>query len=219
MDTLSLADRIDAVLPQTQCERCGYPGCRPYAEALAAGRARLNQCPPGGQDGVRMLADLLGEPEVPLDPLLGTPGVPEVVTIEEEHCIGCTLCIKACPVDAIVGAPKQMHTVLADRCTGCMLCLPPCPVDCISTLPAPFRWDTRRAESARGRFEERQKRRAEEARLREAHLLALSGPRPGTLQQNAASHSVERKRATIEAALERARLARLARPSRPLASD
>jgi electron transport complex protein RnfB len=219
MDPLSLADRIDAVLPQTQCERCGYPGCRPYAEALAAGKARLNQCPPGGQDGVRRLADLLGEPEVPLDPLLGTPGVLEVVSIEEEHCIGCTLCIKACPVDAIVGAPKQMHTVLADRCTGCMLCLPPCPVDCISTLPAPFRWDTERAKSARGRFAERQKRRAEEARLREAQLQALSGPRPGTLQQNAARHSAERKRATIEAALERARLARVARADRPLASD
>ena len=126
-----LADKIDALLPQTQCGQCLYPGCRPYAEAIANGKADINQCPPGGEEGVKALADLLGLEAKPLDPELGSEKPRRVAVIDEKKCIGCTLCIQACPVDAILGAPKFMHTVIASECTGCDLCLPPCPVDCI----------------------------------------------------------------------------------------
>ena len=128
-------DRIDAILPQTQCGQCNYPGCRPYAEAIAAGEAPINQCPPGGEDGIRALADLLGVEELPLNPENGEEKPPTVAVIDEAVCIGCTLCIQACPVDAIVGAAKQMHTVIESECTGCELCLPPCPVECIVMEP------------------------------------------------------------------------------------
>jgi electron transport complex protein RnfB len=130
----SLAQRIDALLPQTQCTRCGYDGCRPYAEAIAGGRADIDQCPPGGDEGVRRLALLLGREPKPLNPANGDYRPPQVAVIDEATCIGCTKCIQACPVDAIVGAPKLMHTVVAAWCTGCELCLPPCPVDCIELL-------------------------------------------------------------------------------------
>ena len=126
-----LADSIDDLLPQTQCRQCGYAGCRPYAEAIAAGRAGINQCPPGGDEVILDLAALLGVPVLPLDLARGVHKAPAVAIIEEETCIGCTLCIQACPVDAIVGAAKLMHTVIAEQCTGCELCIPPCPVDCI----------------------------------------------------------------------------------------
>ena len=128
---------IDRVLPQTQCGQCGYPGCRPYAAAIASGEADINQCPPGGAAGVRKLADLLGRTPKPLNPEHGIEKPAVVALIVEEDCIGCTKCIQACPVDAIVGAPKRMHTVIADLCTGCELCLPPCPVDCIVLIPPP----------------------------------------------------------------------------------
>ena len=128
---------IDRVLPQTQCGQCGYPGCRPYAAAIASGEADINQCPPGGTAGVRKLADLLGCTPKPLNPVHGIEKTAVVALIVEEDCIGCTKCIQACPVDAIVGAPKRMHTVIADLCTGCELCLPPCPVDCIVLIPPP----------------------------------------------------------------------------------
>ena len=134
-----MVDRIDRLLPQTQCGQCDYPGCRPYARAIAAGEADINRCPPGGDAGVRALADLLGREAKPLDPGYGAVKPPVVALIVEADCIGCTKCIQACPVDAIVGAPKQMHTVIADLCTGCELCLPPCPVDCIELLPPPRR--------------------------------------------------------------------------------
>ena len=127
---------IEACLPQTQCERCGYRGCRPYAEALARGETALNRCPPGGDVTIARLAALLDQPRVPLDPAVGLPGPRTLAWIEEADCIGCTLCIQACPVDAIIGAAKQMHTVLASHCTGCELCVPPCPTDCIRLLPA-----------------------------------------------------------------------------------
>ena len=130
-----MVERIDRLLPQTQCGQCNFPGCRPYAQAIAAGTADINQCPPGGEAGVRALAELLGREAKPLDPAHGTPKPPVVAWIVEDDCIGCTKCIQACPVDAIVGAPKQMHTVIADLCTGCELCLPPCPVDCIDLVP------------------------------------------------------------------------------------
>ncbi|HVU80638.1 MAG TPA: RnfABCDGE type electron transport complex subunit B [Rhodanobacteraceae bacterium] len=132
----ALIERIDAALPQTQCTRCGYPACRPYAEAIARGEAAINRCPPGGEEGVRTLARITGRTMLPLDPECGIEAPPRVAVIDEDVCIGCTKCIQACPVDAIVGASKLMHTVVADLCTGCELCIPPCPVDCIAMVPA-----------------------------------------------------------------------------------
>jgi electron transport complex protein RnfB len=131
----SLAARIDALLPQTQCTRCGYAGCRPYAEAIANGEAQINQCPPGGSATIAALAELLGRPAEPLNPVHGVEAPPRVAWIDESRCIGCARCRAPCPVDAIVGAAKYMHTVIAERCTGCELCLPPCPVDCIEMRP------------------------------------------------------------------------------------
>ena len=129
------ADRIDACLPQTQCTKCGYDGCRPYAEAIARGEADIDQCPPGGDAGIAKLAALLDRAVKPLNPANGAYRPPQVAVIDERLCIGCVKCIHACPVDAIVGASRLMHTVIADWCTGCELCLPPCPVDCISLAP------------------------------------------------------------------------------------
>jgi len=131
-----LVDKIDALLPQTQCGQCTYPGCRPYATAIANGEADINQCPPGGETTIIALADLLGRDVKPLNPENGIEeDIKTVVVIDEEICIGCTLCIQACPVDAILGAAKQMHTVITEECTGCDLCIPPCPVDCIYVVP------------------------------------------------------------------------------------
>lgn len=129
-----LVEKIDAVLPQTQCGQCGFPGCKPYAEAIAKGEADINKCPPGGEEGIHKLADLLGKEFIPFGED-AAPKAKSVAFIDESTCIGCTLCIQACPVDAIVGAAKQMHTIIASECTGCELCLAPCPVDCISMLP------------------------------------------------------------------------------------
>jgi electron transport complex protein RnfB len=129
-----LVDEIDGLLPQTQCGQCGYPGCRPYAEALANGEA-INKCPPGGEATIQALAELLDVEAVPLDAEHGAESVKKVAVIREAECIGCTKCIQACPVDAILGAAKQMHTVIADECTGCDLCVEPCPVDCIDMVP------------------------------------------------------------------------------------
>jgi electron transport complex protein RnfB len=130
-DPRPLVDRIDALLPQTQCGQCGHGGCRPYAEAIAAGAAAINRCPPGGTRGIVALAELLDRPILPLDPECGEEKPPRVAFIIEAECIGCTKCIQVCPVDAIIGASRLMHTVLADQCTGCDLCVPACPVDCI----------------------------------------------------------------------------------------
>jgi electron transport complex protein RnfB len=132
-----MAARIDALLPQTQCTRCGYAGCSPYAAAVAAGEAQINQCPPGGKATIHALAQLLNRPVLELNPLNGVETVPRVAWIDETRCIGCARCLLPCPVDAIVGAQKYLHTVLADQCTGCELCLPPCPVDCIEMREAP----------------------------------------------------------------------------------
>ncbi|MGZ8928042.1 MAG: RnfABCDGE type electron transport complex subunit B [Methylobacter sp.] len=133
----TLIDQINALLPQTQCGQCSFQGCRPYAEAIASGAADINQCPPGGDEGIRDLAELLGVPSKPLNTKFGVHKPPSVVFIIEEDCIGCTKCIAACPVDAILGASKFMHTVIAAECTGCELCVTPCPVDCIVMQPAP----------------------------------------------------------------------------------
>jgi Na+-translocating ferredoxin:NAD+ oxidoreductase subunit B len=140
-----LVDQIDALLPQTQCGQCKFPGCRPYAEAIAKGEADINQCPPGGEEGIKALAELLGVEPKPLDAARGEEKPKSLAVIDEQRCIGCTLCIQACPVDAILGAAKSMHTVIASECTGCELCLPPCPVDCIDLVPitetaASWRW-------------------------------------------------------------------------------
>jgi electron transport complex protein RnfB len=132
-----LVDRIDAVLPQTQCGQCGYPGCKPYATAIANGEADINRCPPGGEDGIRKLAELLGVEFKPFGEGAAQPKAKSVAFIDENVCIGCTLCLQACPVDAISGAAKQMHTIIAQECTGCELCIAPCPVDCITMEPLP----------------------------------------------------------------------------------
>ena len=128
-----VADQVDAVLPQTQCGQCGYAGCRPYAEAVARDEAQINKCVPGGETVILTLADLLGKDPLPLE--AGAEKPKALAIIDERECIGCTLCLQACPVDAILGAAKQMHTVIADECTGCELCVPPCPVECIHMVP------------------------------------------------------------------------------------
>jgi len=130
-----IIEKIDSILPQTQCGQCGYPGCKPYATAIANGEADINQCPPGGDDGIHKLADLLGVDYKPLNQEHGVPKPKSVAIIDEKTCIGCTLCIQACPVDAILGSAKHMHTIIEKECTGCELCLPPCPVDCIDMVP------------------------------------------------------------------------------------
>jgi Na+-translocating ferredoxin:NAD+ oxidoreductase subunit B len=149
-----LVRKIDEILPQTQCQRCGYDACLPYAEAVAAGDA-INRCPPGGDAVIAALAALTGRPIVPLDVTHGKHTLLTIARIDEAWCIGCTLCIDACPVDAIVGAAKRMHTVLPALCTGCELCLPPCPVDCIDMVPAGRAWSPADARTARDRFEAR----------------------------------------------------------------
>jgi Na+-translocating ferredoxin:NAD+ oxidoreductase subunit B len=196
------AAAIDALLPQTQCRKCGYDGCRPYAEAIAAGTADINRCPPGGDVGLRELAALLGVPAKSLDPECGAAGPRTVAVIDEAHCIGCTLCIQACPVDAIAGAAKLMHTVIRDLCTGCDLCIPPCPVDCITLVvrdPAPDAIMLgEEAQQARMRYEARL-RRLERRRSEKASARRSSGK--------------DRKAETIARAMERAR-ARLAARTR-----
>ena len=182
---LPLAARIDALLPQTQCARCGYPTCRDYAEAIARDEADIDRCPPGGEAGVAALAALLGTAPRPLDPKYGIEAPPIVAIIDEAICIGCTKCIQACPVDAIVGAAKRMHTVIADECTGCELCLPPCPVDCIdlaAIAPRPLARPQlmERATRARVRFDARTSRLARERAAREARRGARTGAGSGT---------------------------------------
>ncbi len=134
--THRLVDQIDRLLPQTQCAQCGFPGCKPYAQAIADGQAEINQCPPGGQQTINALAQLLGAESLTLNTEFGESKSPQLAVIIEADCIGCTLCIKAGPVDAILGASQQMHTVIAHECTGCELCVTPCPVDCIHMIPA-----------------------------------------------------------------------------------
>ena len=163
----ALAQRIDALLPQTQCTKCGYDGCRPYAEAIARGEADINQCPPGGDEGVARIAVLLQRAPKPLNPANGAYRAPQVAVIDEATCIGCTKCIQACPVDAIAGASKLMHTVIASWCTGCELCLPPCPVDCIALAPVA---QLPAAALSRARYESRGTRLARDAAERERRL-------------------------------------------------
>jgi Na+-translocating ferredoxin:NAD+ oxidoreductase subunit B len=175
------ADDIDALLPQTQCTRCGYPACRPYAQAIADGEAQINQCPPGGEAVIEALAELLHREAQPLNPANGVQMPLRVAVIDEQRCIGCAKCLPACPVDAIVGAQKYMHTVVTALCTGCDLCLPPCPVDCIQMVPLtvaqPAQSESlqaiqQRAVVHRQRYHAHTARREKEQEARQAQLAA-----------------------------------------------
>lgn len=211
----TLADRIEAALPQTQCTRCGYPDCRAYAEAIARGEAGIAQCPPGGAEGVRRLSTLTGLPVVPLDPSRGTEGPRQLAVIDETWCIGCTLCIKACPTDAILGANKLMHTVIEPWCTGCELCIPVCPVDCIQLENVTGEqtgwaaWSTEQAQTARTRFESRQQRQVREEAEHQKQLQAKAEHKLADLAAHTKgtenAPEVDRKRAIIEAALAKAK--------------
>jgi len=220
-DTDTLTARIDALLPQTQCTQCGYDGCLPYARAIAQGDAPINRCPPGGDAGVAALAGLLKLPVIALDRSCGEPGPLTVAVIEERHCIGCTLCIKACPVDAIAGANKRMHTVIPDWCTGCGLCVPPCPVDCIVMTPiVPMRdWTRADADAARHRHHARAARLREHEQSAQARLAARSSASMGAISARqtltTASPDANAKQAIIAAALARARARRKSPPAQP----
>jgi Na+-translocating ferredoxin:NAD+ oxidoreductase subunit B len=209
-----LVQRLLDALPQTQCTRCGYPDCAAYAQAMATGEAGINQCPPGGAEGIARLAVITGQAAIPLDPAFGVEGPRSVAFIDEDWCIGCTLCLDACPTDAIIGSNKRMHTVLEQHCTGCELCLPVCPVDCIllenvsgsntgwSAWPQPLADEARTRYSARqGRLvrehAEHAQRLQEKAEIKLADLPAHS--------QHTAPAVLDQKRAVIEAALARAR--------------
>ena len=200
MSASTLAASIDALLPQTQCTKCGYAGCLPYAEAIAANAADINQCPPGGEAGVRALAVLLRRQPKPLNSANGAERRRALACIDEARCIGCTLCIQACPVDAIVGAAKLMHTVVAELCTGCDLCLPPCPVDCIDMLPLPeaqAAWTRPMAEAARARFRFRGWRLARDRAEQARGLARKAREKPG---------QPDAKKAVILAAIARAKV-------------
>ena len=196
--TSSLALCLDAVLPQTQCRRCGYDSCRQYAEGMAAGAAHIDRCPPGGDAVVIALSELTGRAVKPLNPECGQPGPLMVAIIDETRCIGCTLCIQACPVDAILGAQKRMHTVLSSLCTGCELCIAPCPVDCIGLKPARREWTKDDAAAARQRFEARATRLARNERV--------SARQPTVVDKGAAERA--QRQSVIAAALIRARARR-----------
>jgi electron transport complex protein RnfB len=177
------AARIHAALPQTQCTRCGYPDCAGYAEAIAAGEAEINQCPPGGAEGIARLSGVTGRTALPLNPSNGIEGPRPVAVIDENWCIGCTLCIEACPTDAILGTHKRMHTVIEPYCTGCELCIPVCPVDCISLDNVTGErtgwaaWSQQQAEEALERYEFRKARLARESQESEERLAALNPAR------------------------------------------
>ena len=207
-----LVARIDAVLPQTQCTKCGQPGCRPYAEAIAAGQAEINQCPPGGQAGVAKIARVTGRDPLPLNPVHGIEQPVRVAVIDETLCIGCTLCIQACPVDAIVGATRRMHTVLADWCTGCDLCVPPCPMDCIAMVPVapPRAWSQADADTARHRHAQRNARLIRVRTDNEARLAAKAVAKLDELdgRDDLARAQIEQKKAVVQAAIDRARARR-----------
>ena len=210
----ALAQRLLDALPQTQCTRCGYPDCAAYAQALAEGSAAINQCPPGGEEGIRRLAALTGQAALPLNPTHGAQAPRAVAVIDEAWCIGCTLCLPACPTDAIFGSHKLMHTVIAPYCTGCELCLPVCPVDCIQMQPVSgartgwAAWSQQQADQARERYAQHQQRLQQHEQERAQALQAKARAKLADLPahtHNAQGDELARKRAVIEAALARAR--------------
>ena len=216
----SLTARLNAALPQTQCTRCGYPDCAAYAQAMASGEAAINQCPPGGAEGVQRLAAITGLPALPLNPANGTEGPRALAVIDENWCIGCTPCLKACPTDAIMGSNKMMHTVIEPWCTGCELCIPVCPVDCISLENVTAErtgwdaWSPQEADTARTRYEFHVLRYPKEdaalppaGESAQAHQPENQPALPATAPQTG-DGAADRKRAMIEAALERARAKR-----------
>ena len=213
-----LSQRINALLPQTQCTKCGYQGCEPYAQAIASEGAAINRCPPGGDEGIVALANLLERPVVAPDSECGTHQPLQVAVIDEQFCIGCTLCIQACPVDAIIGASKLMHTVLPEQCTGCDLCVAPCPVDCISMVPVKpaTKWTSQDATRARAQFEARHRRLAQRpeslkqsAELGEADASASAA----VTATEVVTSALPDKQQAIAQALARARARRVSRPT------
>ena len=200
----ALAEQIDRLLPQTQCTKCGYDGCRPYAEAIAFDGVAIDQCPPGGNDGVALLARLTGSDAREINPVHGRHMPLQVAVIDESQCIGCTLCIAACPVDAIIGAARLMHVVLSEQCSGCDLCILPCPMDCISMQPAGTPWTPERGTAARARFDGRE--------LRQKRIEALVNAKRAARRDGPASEHLQlaasRRRAAILAAQTRARTRR-----------
>jgi len=209
---LRLFERLNAALPQTQCTRCGYPDCAAYAQAMAAGEAAINQCPPGGTEGVRRLAAITGLPALPLNPANGTEGPRALAVIDENWCIGCTLCLKACPTDAIMGSNKMMHTVIEPWCTGCELCIPVCPVDCISlenvtgSRTGWQAWSQQEADMTKARYAGHQARQKKEDG-KPAGSTPVA-PTASAARPESDPAVVDRKRAVIEAALARARARR-----------
>ena len=215
-ETQALFQCLNAALPQTQCTRCGYPDCASYAMAMAQGQASINQCPPGGQEGIARLAQITGQPVLPLNPEHGIEGPRQMAIIDEAWCIGCTLCIKACPTDAILGANKVMHTVIEPWCTGCELCIPVCPVDCISLEPVSERtgwdaWPQALADTALARYTHRTARLQREATALDQQLSAKAEHK---LSDMAAASKLtdpkilDQKSAIIQAALDRAKAKR-----------
>jgi electron transport complex protein RnfB len=211
------AARLHAALPQTQCTRCGYPDCAGYAQALAGGEADINQCPPGGAEGIARLAERTGRPVIPLNPDNGVETPRTVAVIDEQWCIGCTLCIAACPTDAILGSNKRMHTIIERHCTGCELCVPVCPVDCIALENVTGErtgwdaWSPAQAQEALERYDARRVRLAREADEHAARLEAKAQAKLADLPAHthgADGQEADRKRAVIEAALARARARR-----------
>lgn len=211
----TLADQINNLLPQTQCTKCGYPACQAYAHAIADGSVNYNQCPPGGQEGINRLANLLGKTSIPLNPVNGMEKPRTIAFIDEATCIGCTLCIQACPVDAIMGANKQMHTVIPELCTGCDLCVAPCPVDCIIMLPTASTttgwqaWSQVQADSAKQRYQQREQRLIREKQENEKRLLAKAHEKLKLVSLEAAETQAEldekeRKKKVIANAILRA---------------
>ncbi|MBP6277318.1 MAG: electron transport complex subunit RsxB [Limnohabitans sp.] len=206
---------LNDALPQTQCTRCGFPDCASYALAMAQGQAAINQCPPGGQAGIERLAQLTGQPVLPLNPEHGQEGSRQMAVIDEAWCIGCTLCIKACPTDAILGANKLMHTVIEPWCTGCELCIPVCPVDCIQLENVTGEetgwaaWSAEQANTARQRYASRRQRLVREEQTHQQQLQAKAEHKLADLAAHTkgseSTSEVDRKRAIIEAALAKAK--------------
>jgi len=214
---IPLAQRIHALLPQTQCMRCGFVDCAAYAQAIATADAGIDQCPPGGAEGVARLAALTGRAAGPVNPANGVEGPRPVAVIDEDWCIGCTLCMKVCPTDAIVGGNKHMHTVIEPWCTGCELCIPACPVDCIELVNVTGEqtgwaaWSAQQADDALQRYEARKLRLAREAIEQQDRLEAKADAKLADLPAHthgAEGAEAERKRVVIEAALARARAKR-----------